>query len=60
MTKTSTCRFMNEIYEMLKTLTVEQIKHMEIELASNSNPNTPVALYCCRETIRRKNDGVWA
>jgi hypothetical protein len=60
MTNTATCHFMNEIYEILRTLTVEQIKKMQVELAGNVNPNTRTALYCCKETIRRKNAGVWA
>jgi len=60
MTSISTCKFMNEIYEILKPLTVDQIREMERELGTKSNAQAPIALYCCNETIRRKKAGVWA
>jgi hypothetical protein len=60
MTDTSTCRQMNGLYEVLKGCTVSEIIEMQqIIEAEHTGKARQTMVYCCKETIRRKNAGIW-
>jgi len=60
MTSTKTCNLMNGYYEILKGCTIDEIERMrEIVEAEQPESIRPVMVYCCNETIRRKQARIW-
>lgn len=61
MTPTSVCKMMNEAYEVLKTMTIEEIKQAS-DLAAVSMDMYQAALfrYQCKFAIMKKRTGAWS
>ena len=61
LTPTGICKMMNDTYEVLKTMTVEQLERAKDKayITFSLESERDLFMYQCSETIRRKNEGVW-
>ena len=60
-TPTKMCKMMNKAYEVLKTMTVEQLERAKDKAYTEFTVTSEreLFLYQCNETIRRKTKGSW-
>ena len=57
---TQQARLMNKTYEILKPLTIEQLREMKYySYRFTDQYYWALFMYCIYETIRRKKEGVW-
>ncbi len=61
MTPTNVCEMMNEAYELLRTMNIEQLYKAQDKTYTNSmsEEERALLLYQIAETIRRKKAGQW-
>lgn len=61
MTPTKVCNMMNKAYDVLKTMTVEEIKQAS-KVATIEMPLAQATLFQhqCRFALRKKSSGAWA
>jgi len=61
MTSTHTCQTMNGLYQIMKGMTVDELRAArEIIEVEQTGEGRRLLVHCCNETIRRKLSGAWS